>query len=102
MSFFPKQSVLLAYAACQYDRLCKRQSCRELHHRRSVVDLTSTLGNSFGPALPHDSRPYLQDRHVGDQRDFRLHLYQSPPVPANGDGGAWLTTKAADWPAISS
>ena len=27
----------------------------------------------------------------------RLHLYRSAPTPSNGDNGAWLTNKAADW-----
>lgn len=29
--------------------------------------------------------------------NFRLHLYQSSPTPANGDNGAWSTSGAADW-----
>lgn len=28
---------------------------------------------------------------------FRLHLYTASPVPANGDNGAWSTTKAANY-----
>jgi len=28
---------------------------------------------------------------------FRLHLYKSSPTPSNGDNGAWLTNKAADY-----
>lgn len=28
---------------------------------------------------------------------FRVHLYCSAPTPANGDNGAWLTDKAADY-----
>jgi hypothetical protein len=28
---------------------------------------------------------------------FRLHLYGASPVPANGDNGAWSTSKAADY-----
>jgi hypothetical protein len=28
---------------------------------------------------------------------FRLHLYAAPPVPANGDGGAWSTNQAASY-----
>lgn len=27
----------------------------------------------------------------------RLHLYRAVPTPSNGDNGAWLTNKAADW-----
>jgi hypothetical protein len=28
---------------------------------------------------------------------FRVHLYYSAPVPANGDNAAWSTSKAADY-----
>lgn len=28
---------------------------------------------------------------------FRLHLYSAPPVPSNGDNGAWLTDGAANY-----
>lgn len=28
---------------------------------------------------------------------FRLHLYSASPVPSNGDNGAWLTDKAANY-----
>ena len=28
---------------------------------------------------------------------FRLHLYRASPTPSNGDNGAWLTDKAADY-----
>jgi hypothetical protein len=29
--------------------------------------------------------------------DFRLHLYETDPTPANGDNGAWLTNNSADY-----
>jgi hypothetical protein len=28
---------------------------------------------------------------------FRLHLYSASPTPSNGDNGAWLTNRAADY-----
>ena len=28
---------------------------------------------------------------------FRIHLYETLPTPANGDGGAWSTDQSAHW-----
>jgi hypothetical protein len=64
----------------------------------SVVPLTFTLGNSFGPGSFRMTRARISKSGTSAANaNFRLHFYQSSPVPTNGDGGAWLTTKAADW-----
>ncbi len=64
----------------------------------SVVPLTFVLGNSFGPGSFRMTRARISKTGTSaTNANFRLHLYQSAPVPANGDGGAWSTSKAADW-----
>lgn len=64
----------------------------------SVVPLTFALGNSFGPGSFRMTRARISKTGTSaTNANFRLHLYQSAPVPTNGDGGAWLTTRAADW-----
>lgn len=64
----------------------------------SVVPLTFTLGNSFGPGSFRMSRVRISKTGASvTNASFRLHLYQSSPVASNGDGGAWLTTNAIDW-----
>ena len=64
----------------------------------SVVPLAFTLGNSFGPGSFRMTRARIAKTGTSAANaNFRLHLYQSSPVSTNGDGGAWLTTKASDW-----
>jgi hypothetical protein len=64
----------------------------------SVVPLTFTLGNSFGVASFRLTRARLSKTGTtATNANFRLHLYQSAPVPANGDNGAWSTSQGANW-----
>lgn len=63
-----------------------------------VVPLAFVLGNSFGPGSFRMTRARISKTGTSAANaNFRLHLYQSLPAPSNGDGGAWLTTRAADW-----
>ncbi len=64
----------------------------------SVVPLKFALGNSFGPGSFRMARVRISKTGTSaTNANFRLHLYQSSPVTANGDGAAWSTSKAADW-----
>jgi hypothetical protein len=64
----------------------------------SVTPMSFQLGNSFGPGCFRLTRARISKSGTSTTNaNFRLHLYASSPVPANGDNGAWSTTKAADW-----
>lgn len=64
----------------------------------SVTPMVFTLGNSFGFGQFRLTRARLIKNSISPTNaTFRLHLYQSSPVCANGDNGAWSTSKAADW-----
>lgn len=64
----------------------------------SVTPLTFTLGNSFGAGQFRLTRArIIKSGTTATNATFRLHLYEASPVPTNGDNGAWLTTKAANY-----
>lgn len=64
----------------------------------SVVPMAFKLVNSFPVGQYRLTRARLfKSGTVVTNASFRLHLYQAAPTPTNGDGGAWLTTNAADW-----
>lgn len=65
----------------------------------SVVPMTFTLGNSFGQGQFRLTRIRLVKSGTGvTNATFRLHLYQvAAPTFANGDGGTWSGTGAANW-----
>lgn len=64
----------------------------------SVVPLTFSLGNSFAQGQLRLTRARIyKNGTTPTNANFRLHLYESSPVPANGDNGAWSTSKAANW-----
>ena len=64
----------------------------------SVVPLAFILGNSFGVGSFRLTRARISKTGTtATNANFRLHLYQASPVLANGDGGAWSTSQAANW-----
>lgn len=64
----------------------------------SVVPLTFTLGNTFPIGTFRLTRARLyKSGTTPTNANFRLHLYEATPTPANGDNGAWSTDKAASW-----
>ena len=64
----------------------------------AVVPMAFKLDNSFPMGQYRCTRARLyKNGNVVTNANFRLHLYQALPVMTNGDGGAWLTTGAADW-----
>ena len=64
----------------------------------SVVPMSFQLGNAFGIGVFRLTRARIIKTNTSPTNaNFRLHLYQSSPTPANGDNGAWSTSAAADW-----
>lgn len=64
----------------------------------SVAPLSFTLGNSFGVGSFRLTRARLiKSGTTATNANFRLHLYEASPTPANGDNAAWSTNKAANW-----
>jgi len=64
----------------------------------SVVPMSFTLGNSFGPGQFRMMRYRLFKSGTGvTNATFRLHLYEALPTVSNGDGGTWLSTLSAHW-----
>lgn len=64
----------------------------------SVTPLSFQLGNMFAQGAFRLTRVRIsKSGTTATNANFRLHLYQSSPVCANGDNGAWSTSKAADW-----
>lgn len=64
----------------------------------SVSPLSFTLGNSAGTGQFRLSRVRLLKTDPGvTNAAFRLHLYEASPTVTNGDNGAWLSNKAANW-----
>jgi hypothetical protein len=64
----------------------------------SVVPLAFTLGNQFPVGQFRLTRVRLFKSGTSTTNaTFRLHLYQASPICANGDGGNWSTSGAANW-----
>lgn len=66
----------------------------------SVVPMQIPLGQivSVGHGLTRITRARLFKSGVSPTNaNFRVHLYQASPTPANGDNGAWSTDNAANW-----
>ncbi len=64
----------------------------------SVVPMSLSLGNSSGVGSFRLTRARLiKSGTTATNANFRVHLYQASPTAANGDGGAWSTSNAADW-----
>ncbi len=66
----------------------------------SVVPMKIDLGNiaAVGHGITRITRARLFKSGTGiANASFRAHLYEAVPTPANGDGGAWSTDKAASW-----
>src|SRR3569833_86506 len=63
----------------------------------SVTPLTFTLGNTFPQGQLRLTRARIyKSGTTATNANFRLHLYEASPVPANGDNGAWSTDKSAN------
>jgi hypothetical protein len=65
----------------------------------SVVPMTFALADSQRPGSGgRIRRCRLRKTGTGiSNASFRLHLYSLSPTPSNGDNGAWLTNKAANY-----
>jgi hypothetical protein len=64
----------------------------------SVVPMSFQLGNSWPIGQFRINRARLNKSGTGvSNAAFRIHLYETPPTPANGDGGAWLTDQSLHW-----
>jgi hypothetical protein len=64
----------------------------------SVVPMAFKLDNSFPMGQFRLTRARLyKNGAVITNATFRLHLYQALPTVTNGDGGAWLSSGAANW-----
>jgi hypothetical protein len=64
----------------------------------AVLPLQIGLGNQFPNGMTRLTRARLVKSGTGvANASFRVHLYETPPTPANGDNGAWSTDQAAHW-----
>ncbi len=66
----------------------------------SVVPISIPLGNlaAVTNGITRITRARLiKTGTSATNANFRIHLYQASPTCANGDNGAWSTSKAADW-----
>lgn len=64
----------------------------------SVTPLAFKLGNTFGIGSFRTTRARISKTGTSaTNANFRLHLYQASPTPANGDNAAWSTDNAANW-----
>jgi hypothetical protein len=64
----------------------------------AVAPLQIGLGNQFPNGMTRLTRARLAKSGTGvTNASFRIHLYETLPTPANGDGGAWSTDQAAHW-----
>jgi hypothetical protein len=66
----------------------------------AVVPLRIDLGNvaAVGHGMTRITRARLTKSGTSPTNaNFRIHLYEAAPTPANGDNGAWSTDKAANW-----
>lgn len=64
----------------------------------SVIPMAFHLDNSFPMGQFRLTRARIfKSGTVVTNATFRLHLYQALPTVTNGDGGAWLSSNAADW-----
>lgn len=66
----------------------------------AVVPLRIDLGNiaAVGHGMTRITRARLTKSGISPTNaNFRVHLYETLPTPANGDNGAWSTDKAANW-----
>jgi hypothetical protein len=64
----------------------------------SVVPMQLALGNGFPQGMTRIVRARLSKSGTSPTNaSFRIHLYETNPTPANGDGAAWSTDQAAHW-----
>jgi hypothetical protein len=64
----------------------------------SVVPIKIDVGNEFPNGKSRITRARLtKSGVVATNANFRIHLYETLPTPANGDNGAWSTDQAAHW-----
>lgn len=64
----------------------------------SVVPMAFPLSFSSGTGQTRITRArFAKSGTTATLSAFRLHLYEASPVCTNGDNGAWLTTKAANY-----
>lgn len=64
----------------------------------SVVPLAIALGNQFPNGMTRLTRARLAKSSTSiTNATFRVHLYETLPTPANGDGGVWSTDQSAHW-----
>jgi hypothetical protein len=64
----------------------------------SVVPLKIDVGNAFPNGKTRITRARLFKSGISPANaNFRIHLYDTIPTPANGDGAAWSTDQAAHW-----
>lgn len=64
----------------------------------SVVPLSWALGSSsISAPITIKRARIVTDATAVTNLNLRLHLYDASPVPANGDNGAYSTTKAANY-----
>lgn len=64
----------------------------------SVVPLTIAMGNKSAHGFTRITRARLYKTGTSaTNANFRIHIYETTPTPANGDNGAWSTDQAAHW-----
>ena len=65
----------------------------------SVVPMSISLGNTFGPGQFRLTRVRLvrSGTTAITSATFRAHFYSTSPTVANGDNGAWSSSGAAGW-----
>jgi hypothetical protein len=66
----------------------------------AVVPLQVPLGNivAVGHGITRITRARLTKSGTSPANaNFRIHLYQGAPTPANGDNGAWSSDNALNW-----
>jgi hypothetical protein len=64
----------------------------------AVLPLQFPIGGNSMPGTTRIVRARLAKGGTGvSNASFRVHLYETAPTPANGDGGAWSTDQSAHW-----
>ena len=64
----------------------------------AVVAMKIDVGNAFPNGKTRITRARLTKSGTSPTNaNFRIHLYDTLPTPANGDNAAWSTDQAAHW-----
>jgi len=64
----------------------------------NVTPMSISMGNKFPTGMTRITRARLsKSGTTAANANFRIHLYETSPTPANGDNGTWSTDQAVHW-----